>query len=362
MAELADAQDLECGDRKKGREFNSPHRQRMLSENSTDSRKPFLLKIAGGQERERLDRYLTHVLPQISRHKVQELLEAGLITVNERVPKKSHKVSPGETIAIYFRDQTPQEIRPEAIPLDIAYEDEHLLVVNKPAGMVVHPAHGHFEGTLVNALLHHLGRHDAGTTIRPGIVHRLDKGTSGLLVVAKSELVHRQLTEQFSRRTVEREYDALVWGRFKENEGAIEAPLGRHPGDRKRFSVVRGGKTALTRYVVRETFDLCTLLKLRLGTGRTHQIRVHLSHIHHPVFGDPDYGGRTKRLGGLHGERRQLMERLLERLDHPALHARTLGFVHPVLGTAVMFETTLPNEFCKVLEMLRSRGYKELDN
>lgn len=334
----------------------------MFSEDFIDSRAPLILKIAGGQERERLDRYLTHALPQISRHKVQELLEAGLITINDRIPKKSHKVAPGETIAIYFRDQTPQEVRPEAIPLDIAYEDEHLLVVNKPAGMVVHPAHGHFEGTLVNALLHHLGRDDAGPTIRPGIVHRLDKGTSGLLVVAKNEIVHRQLTEQFSRRTVEREYDAIVWGRFKENEGVIEAPLGRHPGDRKRFSVVRGGKSALTRYVVRETFNLCSLLALRLGTGRTHQIRVHLSHIHHPVFGDPDYGGRTKRLGGLPGERRQLMERLLEILDHPALHARTLGFVHPALGRVVTFEAELPKDFRKVLEMLRSRGDNELDN
>ncbi|MFH1011957.1 MAG: RluA family pseudouridine synthase [bacterium] len=328
----------------------------MIADDSIDERKPLVLKITEGQERVRLDKYLVQALPQISRHKVHELLEAGLVTVNDRVPKKSHKISPGETIAVYFRDQKPQEVRPEAIPLDIRYEDEHLLVVNKPAGMVVHPAHGHFEGTLVNALLHHFGREDAGPTIRPGIVHRLDKGTSGLLVVAKNDIVHRHLTEQFSERTVKREYDALVWGRFKENEGTIEATLGRHPGDRKRFSVVRGGKRAVTHYVVRETFDLLSLLALRLGTGRTHQIRVHLSHIYHPVFGDPDYGGRTKRLGGLPGTRRQFMERLLSLLAHPALHARSLGFVHPVLRKDMSFEAEMPEDLGNALRMLREES------
>jgi len=328
----------------------------MGEETAVDTRRPFVLKITAGQARVRLDRYLTAALPQISRHKVQELLEAGLVTVDDQVPKKSHRVTPGETIAVYFRDQPPQDIRPEAIPLDIAYEDEHLVVVNKPAGMVVHPAHGHFEGTLVNALLHHLGRDETGPTIRPGIVHRLDKGTSGLLVVAKNDVIHRHLTEQFSRRSVEREYDALVWGRFHENEGTVEAPLGRHPGDRKRFSVVRGGKGALTRYVVRETFEALSLLTLRLGTGRTHQIRVHLSYIHHPVFGDPDYGGRTKRLGGLPGARRQLLEKLLEVMEHPALHAKTLGFIHPVLERPMAFEAGLPDDFSKALEILRSKS------
>jgi 23S rRNA pseudouridine1911/1915/1917 synthase len=325
----------------------------MCPNDSIDDRKPLVLKVTRGQERVRLDKFLVQALPQISRHKVHELLEAGLVTVNDRVPKKSHKISPGETIAIYFRDQKPQEVRPEAIPLDIRYEDEYLLVVNKPAGMVVHPAHGHFEGTLVNGLLHHFGREDAGPTIRPGIVHRLDKGTSGLLVVAKNEIVHRHLTEQFSKRTVEREYDALVWGRFKENEGTVEATLGRHPGDRKRFSVVRGGKRAVTHYVVHETFDLLSLLTLRLETGRTHQIRVHLSHIHHPVFGDPDYGGRTKRLGGLAGPKRLLMEKLLAIVDHPALHARSLGFLHPVSGERKRFEVEMDADFGEVLKMLR---------
>lgn len=330
----------------------------MCDENSTNTQTPLILTVAAGQQPERLDIFLTHALPQISRHKVHQLLEAGLITVDDKIPKKSRKISPGEKIAVYFKDQPPQDVRPEAIPLDITYEDEHLLIVNKPAGMVVHPAHGHFEGTLVNALLYYLGLDDAGPTIRPGIVHRLDKGTSGLLVIAKDELVHRKLTEQFSEHTVEREYTALAWGRFQDNEGTIEEPLGRHPGDRKRFSVVRGGKQALTHYVVLETYTSCSLLTLKLGTGRTHQIRVHLSYIRHPVFGDPDYGGRTKRLGGLPGARRQSLEKLLNMLDHPALHARSLGFIHPISGQSMRFEAELREDFSKVLKIMREESLK----
>ena len=322
--------------------------------------------------------------------------------VEGKVLKKSFKVGPAQTIQIFFRDQRPQDIVAEDIPLDIYYEDEYLLVVNKPAGMVTHPAHGNFSGTLVNALMHYLGRRDEGggmrdekedlktsdsseaeqddededfetydpsfllrpspLSIRPGIVHRLDKGTSGLLVVAKTDYVHRKLTDQFAAHDVRREYRALVWGRFKVNEGVIDAPLGRHPGDRLRYAVVRrGGKHAVTTYKVEETFRDTSLLSLRLKTGRTHQIRVHLSHEGHPVFGDADYGGRNKRLGDMPGTRKKFFLDLLEGLDHTALHARVLGFVHPMSSEWLEFAAEPPDDFSKVLKTLREDALHQLD-
>jgi len=294
---------------------------------------------------------------------VHELIDAGLVRVQGVVPKKSYRVGPGERIEIFFRDQPPSDVRPEAIPLEIIYEDADLLVVNKPQGMVTHPAHGHFSGTLVNALLHHLGLRDPGETIRPGIVHRLDKGTSGLLVVAKSEWIHRQLTEQFAAREVSRLYSALVWGRFKQTEGVIDAPLGRHPGDRKRFAVVRrGGKTAVTTFRVVESFVETSLLSLRLKTGRTHQIRAHLEHQGHPVFGDPTYGGRHKRLAGFSGARRKFYDDLLGQIGDVALHAQTLGFVHPRQGEGLEFSVPPPANFTKILTLLREDAYEALDN
>lgn len=291
------------------------------------------------------------------------MIDAGLVLVDGRVPKKSYKIGPGERIEILFRDQPPSDVIPEDIPLEIYYEDEHLLVVNKPQGMVTHPAHGHFSGTLVNALMHHLGMTDAGPTIRPGIVHRLDKGTSGLLVVAKSESVHRRLTEQFSARTVKRVYRALVWGRMAEAAGEIDAPLGRHPGDRKRFAVVRhGGKTAITTYRLVETYQDTSLLALRLKTGRTHQIRAHLEYEGHPLFGDATYGGRHKRLQGMAGARRKFYGELLDLIADAALHAETLGFVHPQTGEALEFSAPLPDNFAQILNLLREEAYQSLDN
>jgi len=317
----------------------------------------------------RIDRFLQQTLPSISRHKVHELIEAGLVRVRpessgeSRLIKKSYKVGAGELVEVYFRDQPVHDVRPEAIPLDIVYEDAFLLVVNKPAGMVTHPAHGHFSGTLVNALMHHLGMQDAGKTIRPGIVHRLDKGTSGLLVVAKNEVVHRELTDQFAARDVKREYRALVWGRLKQNEGVIDAPLGRHPGDRKRFAVLsRGGKNAVTTFQVVETFLDTTFLALRLKTGRTHQIRIHLEHVGHPVFGDAIYGGRHKRLPNMSGARKKLFESLFEGIGEFALHARTLGFIHPATGEALDFSVEPPPNFSNVLKILRKEANARLDN
>jgi 23S rRNA pseudouridine1911/1915/1917 synthase len=336
---------------------------------------PLLLTTAPGQQRLRIDRYLQQALPAISRHKVHELIDAGLVHVEGKVPKKSHKVGPGERIEIFFRDQPPSDVKPEDIPLDIYYEDDCLLVVNKPQGMVTHPAHGHFSGTLVNALMYYLIR-DAGggmrdevkslagigENIRPGIVHRLDKGTSGLLVVAKTDLAHRRLTEQFASRTAKRVYKSLVWGRFRENKGTIDAPLGRHPGDRKRFAVVRrGGKTAVTTFHVEETFRDITFLSLRLGTGRTHQIRAHLEHEGHPVFGDPTYGGRLKRIGGMSGRKKKLYSDLLDTLPDVALHAEVLGFTHPETGRELEFSAPLPENVANVLKVLREDALSGLD-
>jgi len=325
--------------------------------------KPLRITTAPGQQPLRIDRYLQQALPSISRNKIHELIDAGLIRVSGEVPRKSHKVGGGEIIEVFFRDQPPQDVTPEAIPLDIQFEDEHLLVVNKPAGMVTHPAHGNFSGTLVNALLHHLGLEDAGPTIRPGIVHRLDKGTSGLLVVAKNDRVHRQLTDQFSAREVTREYRSLVWGRFREHEGVIESDIGRHPGDRKRFAVVRrGGKVAVTTYRVLETYRDLSYLSIRLKTGRTHQIRVHFQHEGHPVFGDDAYGGRVKRTNHLPGTRKKLYLDLFQDMDYFALHARTLGFVHPATSETLEFAVEPPSPFRKVLEILRNNAESDLDN
>lgn len=311
----------------------------------------------------RIDRFLQQALPSISRHKVHELIDAGLVFVQGKVPKKSYKVGPDERIEIFFRDQPPSDVRPEDLPLEFVYEDDYLLVVNKPQGMVTHPAHGHFSGTLVNGLMHHLGMDDAGPTIRPGIVHRLDKGTSGLLVVAKNDNVHRKLTEQFSARTVRRMYMALVWGRFQVSDGIVDAPLARHPGDRKRIAVARhGGKTAITTFHVVETFRDTTLLSLRLKTGRTHQIRAHMEFEGHPLFGDVTYGGRHKRLTTMAGARRKFYTELLENIDEAALHAQTLGFLHPVTGEDLEFSVPPPANLTKIVDLLREDAYKNLDN
>lgn len=285
-----------------------------------------------------------------------------MVFVNGQVVRKSWRVTGGDTVEIMFRPQEPSDILAEAIPLEIHYEDEYLLVVNKPAGMVTHPAHGNFSGTLVNALLHHLGKSTGPDNLRPGIVHRLDKGTSGLLVVAKDEKVHRKLTDQFSKRTVEREYRSLVWGRFKHDEGTIETLLDRHPGDRKRYAVVRkGGKEAITTYKVLENYADTAYLRLKLGTGRTHQIRVHLEHIGHPVFGDSSYGGKLKRIGHFGGARKKFYLDVFNHVEYFMLHARTLGFIHPVSNEELSFAVEPPEVFCKVMEILKKDAFLELD-
>ena len=245
---------------------------------------------------------------------------------------------------------------PEPIPLDIVYEDEHLLVVNKPAGMVTHPAYGNYTGTLVNALLHHCaGLSAVNDVTRPGIVHRLDKDTSGLMVVAKTDVAHVHLARQFARRTIRREYQAIVWGALAGSTGIIEANLGRSKSDRKKMAVVAGGKPAVTEYAVLEQFPYLSLVRLRLQTGRTHQIRVHLAHIHHPVFGDPTYNGRHMLYGPGTARQKAEVQAMLAILTRQALHARTIGFRHPATGSEVMFESDLPEDMRQVLALIRKR-------
>jgi 23S rRNA pseudouridine1911/1915/1917 synthase len=312
------------------------------------------------EKRERIDKFLVNQIENASRSKIEKLIEAGLVLVNGKNVKPSHKISPGERIIVKIPKEPRPELLPEPIPLEIIYEDEYLLVVNKPAGMVTHPGYGNYTGTLVNALLYHcssLSRVNvSGGEVRPGIVHRLDKDTSGLLVVAKDDETHRQLAKQFFHKTVEREYWAIVWGHFNSSRGVIEAEVGRSRSDRTKFAVVRGGKPAVTEYEVIEKFEFLSLVKLRLKTGRTHQIRVHLAHIGHPVFGDPTYGGRRIAWGGIDRKKKLFVDELLKIMQRQALHAKTLGFIHPARNEFMRFDSELPDDMKKVLEILKTQN------
>ena len=312
----------------------------------------FDIVVPAGQKKERLDVYLTTHVENATRNKVQEAIRGGEVLVNGKNVKASHAIAPGEVIHVELSRPEPPEVLPENIPLDVVYEDEYLMVVNKPAGMVTHPAYKHYSGTLVNALLYHSNFLSRPHPMRPGIVHRLDKDTSGLLVVAKDETTHQKLSRQFANKTTEREYRAIVWGVFKNEEGIVEAPLGRSKSDRKKVAVTKEGKHAVTEYEVMEQFAYLALLRLHLRTGRTHQIRVHLAHIHHPVFGDETYGGRNGAFGGLDGKKKAEAANLLEKISRQALHAKQLGFVHPVSKEFLRFDSELPDDMKRVLEFL----------
>ena len=274
--------------------------------------------------------------------------------VDGKTVRPSHQVAPGEVIHITLPRPPPQKALPEEIPLDIIYEDDDVLVVNKPAGMVTHPAYGNYTGTLVNALLFHGNRLSTlNDVMRPGVVHRLDKDTSGLLVVAKTDPAHAKLARQFARRTIGREYQAIVWGKVDPPSGLIETDLGRSKSDRKKMAVVKEGKKAVTEYSLITQFEYLALIRLKLHTGRTHQIRVHLAHVHHPVFGDPTYNGRHLVAGpGTPGQKAEVQQ-LLKLMPRQALHARTISFVHPSTGQSMSFESPLPPDMLAVLERLR---------
>jgi 23S rRNA pseudouridine1911/1915/1917 synthase len=312
--------------------------------------------VPPGKKKERIDVFLTHHVENATRNKVQQAIEAGSVLVDGKKIRSSHQVSPGETIHITLPKPPPQEALPENIPLDILYEDSDLLVVNKSAGMVTHPAHGNYTGTLVNALLYHCNHLSTlSDATRPGIVHRLDKDTSGVMVVAKTDSAHAQLAKQFSSRTISREYWAIVWGLFKEKSGIVEASLGRSKSDRKKMTVVADGKHAATEYTVIEEFDYLSLVRLKLRTGRTHQIRVHLAHINHPVFGDPTYAGRQIVAGPGTAKQKAEVQRLLNLISRQALHAKTLGFIQPNTRKPMSFDSNLPQDMLEVLNLLHSR-------
>jgi 23S rRNA pseudouridine1911/1915/1917 synthase len=391
--------------------------------------------VTAGQQPERIDVFITNTLLRATRNKVQEAIDAGAITVNGKPTKANYRVRPGDMIVITQLKPPPIELVAQDIPLDIVYEDDDLLIVNKPAGMVTHPAYGNRDGTLVNAVLFHVGgglppaldavevdddievdedieleedievdedadvdegvdmdedadgeedvEVDEGVevdedievdedeevedeargeaeesadyaAVRPGIVHRLDKDTSGLMVVAKNVESLSNLAKQFADRTIKREYWAVTWGVFRENEGEIEGNIARDPRDRKKFAVsAREGKYALTRYHVVEGFDFATLVSLRLATGRTHQIRVHCAHIGHPVFGDATYGGRGVVYPGPGGRHKQRIHNMLKTIHRQALHAKTLGLKHPRTGEWMEFDSELPKDMQKLVEGLR---------
>ena len=289
----------------------------------------------------RIDKVLTSLEPEITRSQLKNLINDGHVTVNGQPVKPKYKVQAGDKISLVKPEPQSLELTPENIPLDIVYEDDDVIVVNKPQGMVVHPAPGHPNHTLVNALLYHSPLSTINGTFRPGIVHRIDKDTSGLLMVAKNDLAHQSLAEQLRNKTNKREYRALVYGQIKEDEGTIDAPLGRNPQDRKKQAVVKGGRHAVTHFKVMKRYDNFTLVKCILETGRTHQIRVHMKYIGHPLVGDLLYGPR-KVIGK----------------DGQFLHAALLGFKHPRTGEEMVFEAPLPENFQKMLDKLDKQQHK----
>ena len=300
----------------------------------------------------RLDVYLSRRDPTLSRSQARRFIDDGDALIDGKAVRASHRLRPGEKVSLRKPPPVPSEIVPEEIPLDIRYEDDAILVVDKPAGMVVHPAAGNFRGTLVNALQFHCrSLSGIGGVMRPGIVHRLDKGTSGLMVIAKSDEAHRRLSEQFKRRLVSKHYTALVHGNVRQDEGIVDAPVGRHPVERKKMSTAsRRGKAALTRWKVLERFGAFTLLEAKIETGRTHQIRVHLSALGHPVVGDSVYGG-SKRI-----VESPALRAVLKKLSRQALHAGRLSFAHPVTGMEMTFESPLSEDIAEVIRVLREKA------
>jgi len=299
-----------------------------------------------------------NLIQNATRNKIQNAAANGDIYVNNVPVKSNYKVKPLDVVTIMLT-HPPYENRidPENIPLDIVYEDDALLLINKAPGMVVHPGHGNYTGTLVNALAHHFENLPMNSSERPGLVHRIDKDTSGLLVIAKTEAAMTHLAKQFEAKTSEREYIALVWGNLKDDEGTIEGNIARHVKDRMQMAVFADpeiGKPAITHYKVLERFGYVTLVSCKLETGRTHQIRVHMKHIGHPLFNDERYGGHLILKGTTYTKYKQFIENCFKALPRQALHAKTLGFVHPTTGEMMRFDTPLPQDMQDCIEKWRN--------
>jgi 23S rRNA pseudouridine1911/1915/1917 synthase len=311
-----------------------------------------------GQQPLRIDVFLVNRIQNASRNRIQNAIKAGSVKVNEVSVKPNYKVKPLDTISILLPEPPrDKELKPENIPLDIIFEDQYLLVVNKPAGMVVHPGYNNYTGTLVNALLHHFDQLPTSNgERRPGLVHRIDKDTSGLLVVAKDEYAMTFLANQFFEHSIERSYHALVWGSFEEKEGTINARLARALRDRRVMQVYHDeevGKHAITHFKVLESFNYTSLIECRLETGRTHQIRAHMQHIGHPIFSDTAYHGDWIIAGPLFTKYKQFVQNCFEICPRQALHARSLGFIHPYSGEKLYFEAPLPPDMSALIEKWR---------
>lgn len=313
---------------------------------------------SSGQEPLRVDKFLMNFIENATRNKIQKAAKDGNIWVNNSIVKQNYKVKAGDEVKVLF-EHPPYEylLVPEDIPLDIVYEDEVLLVVNKPAGMVVHPGHGNYSGTLINALVHHFENLPNNSSERPGLVHRIDKDTSGLLVIAKTEAAMTHLAKQFFDKTSEREYLALVWGNVENDEGTIEGNLARNPKNRLQMTVFPDGdegKEAITHYKVVERLGYVTLVSCKLETGRTHQIRVHMKYIGHTLFNDERYGGDKILKGTTFTKYKQFVENAFKILPRQALHAKTLGFVHPVTGKMMQFNSDLPKDMLDCIDKWRN--------
>lgn len=317
----------------------------------------FSFSASKGQDPLRVDKFLMNFIENATRNKIQQAAKDGNIWVNGLTVKQNYKVKAGDNVRVMFA-HPPHEMLlvPEDIPIDIVYEDDALMVVNKPAGMVVHPGHGNYSGTLINALLFHSANLPKNSDERPGLVHRIDKDTSGLLVVAKTEMAMTHLAKQFFDKSSEREYIALVWGNVEEDEGTIEGHIGRNPKNRLQMQVFlegEQGKEAVTHYKVVERLGYVTLISCRLETGRTHQIRVHLKHIGHTLFNDERYGGDKILKGTTFTKYKQFVDNAFKILPRQALHAKTLGFVHPVSGEYMRFDSEIPEDMVSCIEKWR---------
>lgn len=321
----------------------------------------FTFSIDKGQEPLRIDKFLMNRIEGATRNKLQQAINAGLVMVNSREVRQNYKVKPFDQIVIYS-DLSPEstEVVPEKMLLNIFYEDEHLLVINKPAGLVVHPGSGNYNGTLLNGVAYYLQKEDPAITEqvlpRFGLVHRIDKNTSGLLVLAKTELAMKHLAKQFFDHTVKRQYTALVWGEMDKDEGTIIAHVGRNQRYRKLFEAYPEGdhgKDAITHYKVLERLNYVTVVQCILETGRTHQIRVHMKHIGHPLFNDDFYGGDKIVKGTIFSKYKQFVDNCFLICPRQALHAKTLGFVHPATGMEMFFDTELPSDMSKVINKWR---------
>lgn len=305
----------------------------------------------------RIDRFISEHMDDISRSYIQKLIKDGLVTVNLKPVKANYKVKEGESVEISLPEPVSLDVEPQNIPLDILYEDNDVLLVNKPKDMVVHPSAGHMDGTLVNALLYHCkdSLSSINGVMRPGIVHRIDKDTTGVLIICKNDKAHNCIADQLKVHSITRRYHAIVWNNLREDQGVINAPIGRHPVDRKKMAINhKNGKEAVTHYKVLERFGKYTYVECELETGRTHQIRVHMKHIGHVLFNDERYGGHEILKGTHFSKYKQFVNNCFDICPRQALHAKTLGFVHPRTGKEMFFTSELPEDMTTLLDKWRT--------